>query len=486
MDNLTPVRPIGELLIERQLLTSGALDAALHEQRLTGERLGAILVRNGFVTRKQLIATLADTANPEVLSEPVETDRVTPDLLHRLRVMILGETSRRVLLASPSPRWYVENQLRPYFEGRVFEWMDYDPAIFEHHMDRLASYSAETELDRVLREAVMASVSDVHLVPKPAAYSLMHRYLGVRRILRDLDHEDGKRLVAQAKDRARVDMAETALPQDGAFRMALLERSVDFRVATLPESDGERLVIRVLDPEAAQPDLEALGLRHIDPWMKAATQPHGICLVCGATGSGKSTTLNATIRKLDRFGQSIQTVEDPVEHRLSFVGQVETNSGRGLDFPRALRGFMRSDPDVIVVGEIRDYETAKLAVQAAETGHMVFGTIHSDSPVGGIARIRDLGVPLEDFSGLLRSMLAQKLVRTLCPACEGQGCAACRQEGYAGRTLIAEVATFSGDESVQRALGGERWWSSMEEDAQSLVNDGVTTNEEIAQKLGSL
>ncbi|ADC73344.1 type II secretion system protein E (plasmid) [Thioalkalivibrio sp. K90mix] len=476
---------LGELLIERGLLSSGALDASLTEQRLTGERLGRIMVRNGFVTRKQLLATLADTENPEVLSEPFESDRVPPEVLLELRTMLLGDTGDRLLLASDAPRWWVERVLGPYFPGHRMIWMDFDPEIHARHLELLAAYTSETVLDRLLRRAVMEGISDIHLIPKPAAYTVMYRRLGVRQIIEDRTREEGIRMVAQAKDRAKVDIAETSVPQDGAFRLAMLDRSVDFRVATIPETDGEKLVIRVLDPEAAYPELEALGMREVDTWMDAAAQPHGICLICGATGSGKSTTLNATLRRLDRFGMSIQTVEDPVEHQLSFVGQVEVNRGRGLDFTRALRGFMRADPDVLIVGEIRDRETAELAVQAAETGHMVFATLHTDSAAGGLTRLRDLGVPIADFAPLVRATMAQKLIRVACPHCHGKGCDACEGIGYSGRTLISEVAPFRGPQDVERALNGETWWTSLREDGEARLREGSTTDDEIRRVLGS-
>lgn len=474
-----------QILVAKGLVSQTALDASLAEQRLSSDGLGAIMVRNGLVTRHELLAAMHETNDPDLFASPFESTRVEHGLLLELQVMLLGEIGGLVLLASPSPRWLVEKRLQPYFEGWTFQWLDYDPQTLDNHMGKLRSYTVERGLDRVLRRAVMSGVSDIHLVPKVHSYTLFHRVRGIRQVVEEIDRDEAIAIISQAKDRSRIDIAERSLPQDGAFRQRLVDRAVDFRVATIPEIDGEKMVIRVLDPEAAFPELEALGLTHVDEWMAAASGPRGLCLVCGPTGSGKTTTLNATLRRLNRFERSIQSVEDPVEFRLAYIGQVNINRSKGLDFPRALRGFMRADPDVIMVGEIRDVETARVAIQAAETGHMVLGTIHADTALGGVTRLQEMGIPIESFAHVLRASMAQKLVRTICPVCMGTGCAACDNTGYAGRTQVSEVATFKDREDLYYQLeSGGSALTSMLSDAYTKMALGLTDQKEILRVFG--
>lgn len=474
-----------QTLIARNLVTEAALNACLAEQKLTREGLGVILIRNGLVTRHELLAAMHETGDPDLFASPFESTRIGHEILLELKVMLLGEIGGVLLLASPSPRALVECELKPYFSGWEFQWMDYDPQTLDDHMGVLRSYAVEKGLDRILRRAVMSDVSDIHLVPKTRSYTVFHRVRGIRQVIEEIDKDEGIAIIAQAKDRSGIDIAEHGLPQDGAFRQRLVDRAVDFRVSSLPEVDGEKAVIRVLDPEAAFPKLESLGLTHADQWMSAASGPRGLCLICGPTGSGKTTTLNATIRRIDRFGRSIQSVEDPVEFRLAYVGQVNINRSKGLDFPSALRGFMRADPDVIVVGEIRDIETAKMAIQAAETGHMVLGTIHADTALGGITRLVEMGVSLDSLSNLLKASMAQKLVRTVCLTCIGRGCDNCDNSGYGGRTQVSEVAIFNGKDDVNRQMAGDNIvQDSMISDAYAKMSMGLTDEREILRVFG--
>jgi len=237
--------------------------------------------------------------------------------------------------------------------------------------------------------------------------------------------------------------------------------------------------------ERVQPNLDRLGISHVGDWRRAVDRRHGLCLVCGPTGSGKSTTLTATVREMDRLGRAIYSIEDPVEYRMAYTGQVNVNPAVKLDFARVVRTFMRADPDVIVLGEVRDEETAQIAVRAADTGHMVLTTLHTGSVNGAIDRLRHLGVPAHDIKSLLRGVLVQSLVRTICRACHGAGCEACGNAGYAGRTAVSECAVFDEPGAVVAAAKGARNWRSLYEDAVAKFHAGVTTAAELRRVFGS-
>lgn len=474
-------------LSEEGLINANEAFASASEQDLTGGRLADVLVKNGFVTKNQIINLLHQDLDPNVLTTPVESDLVEPETLFQYRVMLLAVTGDTVYLTTDSPRRYIERKLSDSFEGRSFHFLPYDPEIFETHMTYLRrQVSQQGMLEGIIRQAVIGGVSDIHLVAKEDSFALFYRFLGVRQLIRHISKRQGDYILAQAKDRSKLDIAERRVPQDGGFRTHVVDRAVDFRVATVPVINGESLVIRVLDAERVNPNLVSLGMSKtsMGEWRRALTYTSGICLVCGPTGAGKSTTMNASVREMDRFGRSIYTVEDPVELRLAFLNQVEANRNTGLDFNRALRAFMRADPEIIVVGEIRDVETAELAINAAKTGHLVLATLHTESPAGAILRLQTMGLELDDFASHIRGIMAQQLVRTICPSCHGKGCDQCHANGFSGRTLISEAVHLSGVDDVRQVHDGDRWWPSIAEDGMRLIERSVTTKEEIYRVLG--
>jgi general secretion pathway protein E len=231
--------------------------------------------------------------------------------------------------------------------------------------------------------------------------------------------------------------------------------------------------------------LDGLGITRLVEWRKGVSRPNGLCLICGPTGSGKTTTLNATVKEMDRFERAIFTMEDPVEYRIPYVGQVGANPAVGLDFARGVRAFMRLDPDVIVVGEVRDAETARNAIKAAETGHLVLATLHTSTIYGAVGRLRDLDVPAHELRYLLRSVLVQNLMRTVCHHCHGDGCAVCQNTGYSGRTVISECAYFSSEHDVQRLLDGDVWWPTLMDDAILKFRQGQSTADEVIRLFGA-
>jgi general secretion pathway protein E len=248
--------------------------------------------------------------------------------------------------------------------------------------------------------------------------------------------------------------------------------------------DGEKVVIRLLDPDRVNPKLDKLGVSRINRWRAGFSNADGICLICGPTGSGKTTTLNGTIKEMDRFGKSINTLEDPVEYRIPYVAQVNINHVVGLDFARGVRAFMRADPEIIISGEIRDLETAQNAIKASETGHLVLGTLHTGSIRGTMDRLRDIGVEVADLRYLLRSILVQRLIRTFCTYCSGDGCEMCYHTGFGGRSVISEVEYFGAPEDVDRMVAGEVWWPTMVEDAIGKIEQGITSPEEVIRVFG--
>ena len=485
---MSEAKDIGERLVDRGILTADTLRAARLESEQTQEALTRVLVHGGHITRQQLLHATVGDSDRSLSTEPFYSDRVPDSVLLRLRVMLMGDLGNTLYLSTDSPRAYVQRALRPYFPGRVFQFVGYEPDRFEEYMEELERWSsAPDSLDGILRSAVRRKVSDIHLVPKAGSYTLMFRELGVRQLIRDLSVEEASRIIAQAKDRASLDIAERRVPHDGAFREVMLGRPIDCRVATIPEVEGEAMVIRVLDPEATSPALGDLGMRESDQeaWRAAFGSPFGLCLVCGPTGSGKSTTLNATIREMDRYGRAIYTVEEPVEYRLSFLGQVEVNRATGLGFAEALRSFLRGDPDVIVVGEIRDYETAMLAVRAADTGHLVLATLHADSNRAAIDRLIEMGVPIENFADRLRGILSQRLVRTTCPACVGAGCAECHDLGYDGRTMLAEVSRFRNRKEVERFRFDDERYETMLDHGFECMREEIVAPQELRRVFGN-
>ncbi|HRJ13328.1 MAG TPA: ATPase, T2SS/T4P/T4SS family, partial [Alphaproteobacteria bacterium] len=327
----------------------------------------------------------------------------------------------------------------------------------------------------LLSRAVRSNASDIHIEPRSHSFTVFFRLLGVRQIVHEGSLEQFGVMAAQIKDRSRMDQVETRVPQDGSFSIVTVGRVVDARVATIPTVNGEVVVIRLLDPDRANVRLEALGISRIDELHSAVNYPYGLALVCGATGSGKTTTLNATVREMDRFERSIRTVEEPVEYRIPYVAQVNVNRIVGLDFATALRAFMRADPDVIVLGEIRDVETGSLTLRAAETGHMVMATLHTGSIRGAFGRLKALEVSPLDLQPLLRGVLVQRLIRTLCIACRGSGCHVCFGTGFSGRTVVSECTSFRSESEVKRAFDGESWWPSMIRDAMDKVEQGTTS-----------
>ncbi|MFY7856267.1 MAG: GspE/PulE family protein, partial [Rubrivivax sp.] len=299
---------------------------------------------------------------------------------------------------------------------------------------------------------------------------------------------------------AELDIAEKRLPQDGRISLRIGGRAIDVRVSTLPSAHGERAVLRLLDKTESRFTLEGLGMSGdvLSSFDRLIRQPHGIVLVTGPTGSGKTTTLYASLGRMDTGSMNVLTVEDPVEYELPGIGQTQVNARIDLTFAKALRSILRQDPDVIMIGEIRDHETAQIAIQASLTGHLVLATVHTNDAVSSVTRLIDMGVEPFLLSSSLLGTLAQRLVRRLCPHCKRQGsdghwhpvgCEHCGMTGYKGRTGVYELMVADAQvqaliharapESEVQAAARAAGLRSMREDGERLVQEGVTSLEEV-------
>ena len=368
----------------------------------------------------------------------------------------------------------------------------------------------------LISNAVREGASDIHIEPKEKVMKTRYRIDGVLFEMMESALKMHPAIVSRIKIMANLDISERRLPQDGKIKVSIGGRAVDLRVSTLPTNHGEKVVIRVLDSRSIMRGLEQLGMEPdvMATFGEQVKLPHGILLVTGPTGSGKSTTLYSALCQMDGAKLNISTVEDPVEYELEFCNQVQANEKIGLDFATSLRSLLRQDPDVIMIGEIRDNETARIAVQAALTGHLVLSTLHTNDAASSITRLVDIGIDSYLISASLNAVLAQRLVRKICPKCKnkyqvpekmreyikragikakhfyhGTGCEACRDSGYIGRVGIYELLVIndelrnmiSKDSSVNnmRSVFHKSGSHSLFDDGLVKVNQGLTTIEEV-------
>ncbi|MDY6840117.1 MAG: type II secretion system ATPase GspE, partial [Pseudomonadota bacterium] len=370
-------------------------------------------------------------------------------------------------------------------------------------------------INAILTEAVKTGASDVHIETYEKRLVVRFRVDGVLREVVEPKRALAPLLVSRIKVMAKLDIAEKRLPQDGRIALRVAGREVDIRVSTMPSSSGERVVLRLLDKQAGAIRLESLGMagRDLKVLRKLIYRPYGILLVTGPTGSGKSTTLYASLQEINDRSRNILTVEDPIEYNLPGIGQTQVNTKVDMTFARGLRAILRQDPDVVMIGEIRDLETAEIAVQASLTGHLVLSTLHTNTAVGAITRLMDMGIEPFLISSSLVGIVAQRLVRVLCKECRepytpteehceflqqgpanpptiyrATGCSHCNQLGYRGRIGIYEVVEISEEiSSLIHKRAGEldlekvarEHGPSIHADGVRKILDGVTTVEEV-------
>ncbi|MBR2182725.1 MAG: type II/IV secretion system protein [Acidaminococcaceae bacterium] len=389
-------------------------------------------------------------------------------------------------------------------------------------------------LDSIVTEGLEAGSSDIHLEPGTGFSRVRYRIDGVLQQAQKLPMERHPALVSCVKLMAGMDIAEKRKPQDGRAQVSHANKMIDLRVSSLPTVLGEKVVIRILDPDANRLRLEGMGFteKNLALYRSMCQASYGLILVTGPTGSGKTSTLYATLQELNRPERNIITVEDPVEYSMEGVNQVAVNTRIGMDFASGLRSILRQDPDIIMIGEIRDRETAEISVQAALTGHLVLSSLHTNTAAGAVTRLLDMGIDPFLAASALRGIVAQRLVRRLCPSCkqagnagenvwernyfrhldlirEGKsttdtntivyhatGCEACRQSGYRGRMAVHEVLPVNAalkEKIIRHATEQELWEAaktefpglqSLEEDGMKKVKEGVTTVQELLRVLG--
>jgi general secretion pathway protein E len=348
-------------------------------------------------------------------------------------------------------------------------------------------------LNALLTQAARDGASDIHIEPYERHSSVRFRVDGSLRSVVQPNRALHAALISRLKIMADLDIAEKRMPQDGRISLRIGTRAVDVRVSTLPSAHGERAVLRLLDKSGERINLEAVGMQGavLSRFEHLVAQPHGIILVTGPTGSGKTTTLYAAMERLDTRRQNIMTVEDPIEYELPGVGQTQINAKIDLNFAKALRAILRQDPDVIMIGEIRDFETAQIAIQASLTGHLVLATLHTNDAASAVTRLTDMGIEPFLLSSSLLGVLAQRLVRKVCVHCHGPGCQHCGQTGYQGRTGVFELLATDdairaqihhrASEAELREAALKGGMTLMRDDGERLVQSGVTTREELVR-----
>jgi general secretion pathway protein E len=400
---------------------------------------------------------------------------------------------------------------------------DEDPAVLARDLlDEDSDAPVIQFINGLLRKAIQTDASDLHIEPHETGLRVRLRIDGFLQTILDRGNVPVRRVVSRVKVMAGLDIAETRLPQDGRISLRVGGRAIDTRVSTLTGAYGERVVMRILDRKSGLVSLEQLGLSKTQEEVleKLAARPDGVVLATGPTGSGKTTTLYSLLKLADRNERNLITVEDPIEYNLEGLNQTQVNSDIGMTFAAALRASLRQDPDVILVGEIRDLETAGIATQAAMTGHLVFSSLHANTSVGAIVRLRNLGVEDYLISATLRGVIAQRLLRVLCPSCatrrapsaaeaalfdgeglavpgqiaEPAGCPDCNDTGYRGRTGVYEIIEVTAElqEAIDNAASEADLRRIAQTDGQTLrhsalarVAAGITSLSEIERVLGT-
>ncbi|GAB6043031.1 GspE/PulE family protein [Endothiovibrio diazotrophicus] len=512
---------IGQLFLGREWITAAQLDSALEYQQRYGGRLGAILVNLGALTERQVILALGEQLGTRTWWE-LEDPMVEPVALAPLREGFLASRDavplevgpHHVLLAMNDPLDFatisaveracglrVEPLITPERElRRLKERL----AAIEggagrlqieggDDLERLRELASEAPVIRlvgsVIARAVEAEASDIHFESARGTLRVRFRIDGVLHTVDHIPRELQPAVLTRLKLIAALDIAEQRLPQDGRIEVRVAGRDVDLRVSTVPTGFGESVVLRLLDKRDIRYELTHLGFSagQLAALRGIIARPTGLFLVTGPTGSGKTTTLYSILSELNSEETKIMTVEDPVEYQLDGVNQVQVKSEIGYSFASALRSLLRQDPDVMLIGEIRDEETAAIAVQAALTGHRVFATLHTNDALGALPRLLDMGVHDYLLQSALAGVMAQRLVRRLCPHCrrrhplaeagsfaaelaavaaaegiaeprwwEAEGCEQCHETGYRGRTTIAEIVPFDARlaDGLATGLGG--------------------------------
>ncbi|BAM91976.1 general secretion pathway protein E [Bradyrhizobium oligotrophicum S58] len=556
-DRAELLRRFGEFLLAENILDRMSLDRAGRASQTTGDRLDTVLTKLGLVPETGLVAALAkflaiDLVHAdEVPSGPVLPQLVEAEFVRHNRVLPLGSHDGRLSVGVTDPFNHDPVRALAFLTGlsvdmRLFTAAEFDkacgalyPVHTSHDESRIAGGMEANEADvqrlrdlaseapiirlvnQIIANAVEARASDIHIEPNVDQVLVRYRIDGVLRSVQVLSADLRAAITSRVKIMSKLDIAERRLPQDGRIKIAVRGIDIDFRVSTIPTAFGESVVLRVLDRNRVSLDFAELGFsdEHIATLHALLQQPNGIILVTGPTGSGKTTTLYTALKALNNTERKIFSVEDPIEYQMPGINQVQVQSDIGLTFPHALRSMLRQDPDIIMIGEIRDLETARIAIQASLTGHLVLSTLHTNNAASAITRLIDIGVENYLLASTLKGVIAQRLVRKLCSRCscehpqatywaesfersvtdleslgdpdirQPQGCADCGHAGFSGRSTIAEMLVIddacqslilarAADAAIERAAR-ERGMQSMYEMGVRKVWRGETTIDEV-------
>ncbi|HUX69992.1 MAG TPA: ATPase, T2SS/T4P/T4SS family [Cellulomonadaceae bacterium] len=552
------MKQLGEILLDEGLLTEGQLMAAIDEQLARGQSLGRTLVENGVLTEAQLVAALARQVGMDFIDlDEYSVDRqavalVPAALCRRYVVLPIALDDGVLVLATADPGNVVAVDDVRTMSGRQVRPVvtTYDHLVraidrfcrADGEMENLSSAYEEEQPDSdddlsrmgdfvdedapivryvnlLVSQAITDRASDIHIEPEEHDLRVRYRIDGVLHEMQRSPKQIQGGVISRVKIMSDIDIAERRKPQDGRMSVVHQGRKIDLRVATLPTVWGEKVVMRILDNSTASLDLRELSFLddNFEIYQSSYTKPYGMILVTGPTGSGKSTTLYATLNAVSKPEINVITVEDPVEYRLAGINQVQVNPKAGLSFASALRSILRSDPDVVLLGEIRDHETAQIAIEAALTGHLVLSTLHTNDAPSAITRLIEMGIEPFLVGSALDAVVAQRLARKLCDKCKqpyepsevellaakfpwvpGEdvpvmhrpvGCVACSKTGYHGRIAIHEVMQVS--EEIERlavahasaaeigAMARRQGMVQLRDDGWQKVAMGLTSVEEI-------
>jgi len=552
------MKKLGDILIEMNKVDKRDVDRALILQKENGQKLGKILLSLGYITEKDLVASLVEQTGIRSITGdqwPAEIQRVeTLDVtfLRKQKMIPIADADGTLTMVMEDPfNFEVLDAVETLtghrvdavlgIEGEILDALvrlyeddnkdavvhgldDVFADIDEDNIEQLKDLASEAPVIRLVNQMISRAVemkaSDIHVEPFEKSLKIRYRIDGVLHEMETPSRNIAPAVISRIKIMSKLDIAEKRVPQDGRINLRILGKEIDFRVSTVPTLHGESVVMRILDKGSITLfDLSKLGFPAdtFKKYQRLITRPHGIILVTGPTGSGKTTTLYAVLNRLNSPDKKIITVEDPVEYQLEGVNQIHVNSQVGLTFASGLRTILRQDPDIILVGEIRDRETAEIAIQASLTGHLVLSTLHTNDACGAITRLLDMGVEDYLIASTVIGVLAQRLVRVACPECKtpielpvetladfgiklgkdepvppairADGCKACGFTGYVGRKGIYELLLV--DDSVRelilakpdapklRAAARKQGMRFLREDGFLKVKDGITTPEEV-------
>jgi type II secretory ATPase GspE/PulE/Tfp pilus assembly ATPase PilB-like protein len=532
---------LGDKLVERGLIGPAQLEVALNEQRRAHRPLGEIVVSLGFVRQEDLVRLLAEEAGFEyrradaITPDPAVLEQLDTDFVRSIGAFpfAVEDGVLRVAMVDPSDPELV-GRLRERFSQPLHLCVTSDADLLQllkvhlhPRQSRVAEllgavgphdFSVERVTEALLVDGIRRGATDVHVEPDERVTRVRYRIDGILEQGESLPAAATGAVISRIKVLAELDIAERRRPQDGRLRISVDGRDIDMRVSIMPCAAGENAVLRILDRARTSLRLTELGVaagvqRVLS---QVAERPHGLFLVTGPTGSGKTTTLYAMLALVDAMRRNVCTIEDPIEYRMPLLRQSQVDPSIGFGFQQGLRALLRQDPDVILVGEIRDLETADMAVKASMTGHLVLSTLHTNSAVGAIPRLTDIGIEPFLLEDSLIGVLAQRLVRRVCPDCaravpataeeaawigeaaelrRGAGCARCGGSGYSGRTALCELflpdrqaagliragAKACAIEEAALAAG----FRTLVDDGRRRVRDGATTREEVLRVCAS-